>query len=333
MNTEDLHLRSWGVIGEDYLGPAFHRKFEKGDLLYGSRRTYLKKVAIADFDGITSNTTFVLKENKDIVASGFIPFLMLSDRFTEHSVKHSKGSVNPYINFKDLAKFEFLLPPIDQQEQLAELLWAGDIVMQELIKARQRAHQVRMSCRSNLFLNRENKQLPFSELYELIKETSLPPHKGEYYLSLEHLESGEDRILGTGVPASAEANCFCFRKGDILYSKLRPYLDKAVTAPFDGVCSTELLVLRPHSTNGEYLIECLHSQEFVSYVVGSSFGTKMPRTSAAIIGEFSVPDISSLQASNFVSTQQKLKSVVTSIDRQIENTSTLNSKLINIIFN
>ncbi len=131
MTTEDLHLRKWGLVGDGYLGPAFHRKFESGDILYGSRRTYLKKVAVADFDGITSNTTFVITEDTGKVVAGLLPFLMLSDRFTEHSVKNSKGSVNPYINFKDIAKFEFLLPPKDQQARLAELLWAADEVVQK----------------------------------------------------------------------------------------------------------------------------------------------------------------------------------------------------------
>lgn len=128
MNSEDLHLRQWGTVGEGYLGPAFHRLFEKGDILYGSRRTYLKKIAVADFDGITANTTFVIKENPELVEPGLIAFLMLSDRFTENSVKNSKGSVNPYINFKDIAKFEFRLPPREQQMQLVELLWAADEV-------------------------------------------------------------------------------------------------------------------------------------------------------------------------------------------------------------
>ncbi len=132
MATEDIHLRNFGIIGDDYLGPAFHRKFEKGDILYGSRRTYLKKVAIASFNGITSNTTFVLQEKGDRIIPGLIPFLMLSDRFTNHSVKHSKGSVNPYINYKDIGQYEFLLPPIDQQAKLAELLWAADEVVERL---------------------------------------------------------------------------------------------------------------------------------------------------------------------------------------------------------
>ncbi|MDA0898855.1 MAG: restriction endonuclease subunit S [Bacteroidetes bacterium] len=124
MSSEDIHLRSWGELQDEYLGPAFIRYFEKGDILYGSRRTYLKKVSIAPFQGITSNTTFVIKAIEEKFDKRLLPFLMLSDGFTEHSIMHSKGSVNPYINWKDLANYEFLLPPKDQQAELAELLWA-----------------------------------------------------------------------------------------------------------------------------------------------------------------------------------------------------------------
>ncbi len=70
MNTDDLHIRQWGTIGDGYLGPAFHRKFVKGQVLYGSRRTYLRKVAFADFDGICANTTFVLEPKDDGLLPG-----------------------------------------------------------------------------------------------------------------------------------------------------------------------------------------------------------------------------------------------------------------------
>tara|TARA_R110002051_G_scaffold231608_1_gene293504 strand:- start:10570 stop:11706 length:1137 start_codon:yes stop_codon:yes gene_type:complete len=130
MNSEDLHIRNWGNLKDEYLGPAFIRKFEKGDILYGSRRTYLRKVAIADFDGITSNTTFVIKANEKNIDKRLLPFIMMSEGFTENSVKNSKGSVNPYINWKDIAKYELLLPPKDQQAELAELLWAMDEVIE-----------------------------------------------------------------------------------------------------------------------------------------------------------------------------------------------------------
>jgi len=130
MGSEDLHLRSWGELKDEYLGPAFIRKFDEGDILYGSRRTYLRKVVIAPFSGITSNTTFVIKANEDKIDKRLLPFVMMSEGFTDNSIKNSKGSVNPYINWKDISKYEFLLPPKDQQAQLAELLWAMDDVIE-----------------------------------------------------------------------------------------------------------------------------------------------------------------------------------------------------------
>lgn len=126
MDSECVHIRRWGEVGDGYLGPAFHRRFRKGQVLYGSRRTYLKKVAVAEWDGVTANTTFVLEALEDKLLPELLPWLMLSERFTTHSIQESKGSTNPYINFPDIAKFEFDLPPLDQQRRIAEILWAAD---------------------------------------------------------------------------------------------------------------------------------------------------------------------------------------------------------------
>lgn len=131
MYSEDLHLREWGELEDEYLGPAFIRLFDEGDILYGSRRTYLRKVTIAPFEGITSNTTFVIKPNEKKIDKRLLPFVMLSEGFSEHSIRNSKGSVNPYVNWKDLANYEFLLPPKEQQAELAELLWAMDEVIEK----------------------------------------------------------------------------------------------------------------------------------------------------------------------------------------------------------
>lgn len=121
MDTDDLRLRRWGEIGSGYLGPAFHMRFKPGQVLYGSRRTYLRKVAVADFDGICANTTFVLEpKNPEELLPTFLPFLMQTDAFNDFSVKNSKGSVNPYINFSDLARFGFTLPPLHEQHRLVK---------------------------------------------------------------------------------------------------------------------------------------------------------------------------------------------------------------------
>lgn len=127
MDTDNLHIRRWGDVGAGYLGPAFHMRFKPGQVLYGSRRTYLRKVAVAEFEGITANTTYVI-ESKDpeVLLPDFLPFIMQTDSFNEHSIKQSKGSVNPYINFSDITWYEFPLPPVDEQRRIADLLWAAD---------------------------------------------------------------------------------------------------------------------------------------------------------------------------------------------------------------
>lgn len=129
MDTDELHLLRRGLFEGSDVGPAFIRVFKPGQVLYGSRRTYLRKVAVADFEGVTANTTFVL-ESKDesILLQSLLPFIMQSDRFVQHSIKRSKGSTNPYVLFSDLADYEVDLPDIHEQKRLSEVLWAIDSV-------------------------------------------------------------------------------------------------------------------------------------------------------------------------------------------------------------
>ena len=122
MGTDDLRLQRWGTVDDGYLGPAFHMRFRPGQVLYGSRRTYLRKVAVADFEGICANTTFVLEPSNADLLPEFLPQIMSTERFHEHSVQQSKGSVNPYINFRDLTWFEFALPPAKHQGSIVKVL-------------------------------------------------------------------------------------------------------------------------------------------------------------------------------------------------------------------
>lgn len=142
MDTDDLTLRRWGKVGEGYLGPAFHMRFRKGQVLYGSRRTYLRKVAVAPFDGICANTTFVMEPRDSDLLPEFLPYVLQSDAFANHSVKQSRGSVNPYVNFSDLSWFEFDLPPREEQRRLYEVLAAGRSLSEALSVAWDAANQL-----------------------------------------------------------------------------------------------------------------------------------------------------------------------------------------------
>jgi type I restriction enzyme S subunit len=122
LESEDFKIRTWQKMGEGYLGPAFHVLFKPGDILYGSRRTYLKKVALADFEGVCANTTYVIRAKEKILLQDFLKHIMLSDRFTKYSIGVSKGSTNPYINWKDLDDFTFQIPDLDTQKEVVRVL-------------------------------------------------------------------------------------------------------------------------------------------------------------------------------------------------------------------
>lgn len=126
LQSEDFKIRTWQKVGEGYLGPAFYVLFKPGDILYGSRRTYLKKVAMADFEGVCANTTYVIRAKENLLLQDLLKHIMLSERFTKYSIGVSKGSTNPYINWKDLDNFTFQIPDLQTQKEIAKVL--DDIV-------------------------------------------------------------------------------------------------------------------------------------------------------------------------------------------------------------
>lgn len=102
----------------------------KGDVLFGKRRAYQKKVAIAPFDGIFSAHGMVLSPKKDVIDNDFFPLFISSDYFLDAAINISVGSLSPTINWRDLKDLEFELPDLDTQRKLAEVLWAINDTME-----------------------------------------------------------------------------------------------------------------------------------------------------------------------------------------------------------
>lgn len=96
----------------------------KGDVLFGKRRAYQKKVAIAPFDGIFSAHGMVLRPREEVVDKDFFPLFISSDYFLDAAIKISVGSLSPTINWRDLKELEFELPTLPEQKRLAQALWA-----------------------------------------------------------------------------------------------------------------------------------------------------------------------------------------------------------------
>jgi type I restriction enzyme S subunit len=122
LDPDSLRIRRWG---EPTDVESTKLRFQQGDIIFGKRRVYQRKVAVADFEGICSAHAMVLRAKAGAVLPDFLPFFMQSDLFMERALSISVGSLSPTINWKALAAEEFLLPPIQEQARLLEVLLAA----------------------------------------------------------------------------------------------------------------------------------------------------------------------------------------------------------------
>ena len=137
------------------------------------------------------------------------------------------------------------------------------------------------------------------------------------YIALEHLQQVTGKLINFGDSIETSSIKSKFYKNDILFGKLRPYLKKYLYAEFDGVCSTEIVVLKTKPENDSlYNFYLIQQDKFIEYLSNKSFGTKMPRTSWDIMGEYKLftPPLKE---------QQKIASILLTIDNLIENTDHL----------
>ena len=128
IEPNNLHITQWATLEKE---TTFTRKFRKGQVLFGRRRAYQRKVAYAEFDGICSGDILVFEAIKEVLLPELLPFLIQSEGFFQKALATSAGSLSPRTKFKELADYEFLLPPKAEQKRLAELLWAADEVVEK----------------------------------------------------------------------------------------------------------------------------------------------------------------------------------------------------------
>jgi len=123
IEPESLHIRTWGRVID---GTTFTRHCRPGQVLFGKRRAYQRKIAVAEFDAVVSGDIYVFSPKNDELLPELLPFLCMSERFFQHAVGTSAGSLSPRTNWKHLAEFEFDLPSIEQQRRIAGILRAMD---------------------------------------------------------------------------------------------------------------------------------------------------------------------------------------------------------------
>ena len=301
MDTDELHLLRRGCFEGSDVGPAFIRIFKPGQILYGSRRTYLRKVAVADFEGVTANTTFVL-ESKDesVLLQRLLPFIMQSDRFVQHSIKRSKGSTNPYVLFSDLADYEVELPSIEKQKELADLLWAMDSVKMSYKKLIAATDELVKSQFIVMFgdFKSNSKGWPIASFDDFAKidavmTTDYNKYADHPHIGIDSIEKNTGRLhdYRTVRQDNVISGKYIFTRQHIIYSKIRPNLNKVALPDFDGLCSADAYPLLPNAVNCDriFLATVLHSDFFLDYITGLSTRTNMPKVNRKQIAGFKMP--------------------------------------------
>lgn len=172
LDPSTLHLRQWGHPS-DVTGQKL--AFKKGDVIFGRRRAYQRKLAVAEFDGICSAHAMVVRAKPKMILPEFLPFFLQSDMFMERAIEISVGSLSPTINWKTLKVQEFPLPPLDEQKRIAEILWAADEAVQEYKKSLNALTVLKSQALRASLLHKSTSEVACGELYSTSPRNGYSP--------------------------------------------------------------------------------------------------------------------------------------------------------------
>jgi restriction endonuclease S subunit len=302
-HLETLDLRIKSVAAEEQ--PTFSRTFKKGQILFAKRRAYQKKVAVADFDGICSPHRWAL-ESKGELLQGLLPFIMQRDAFYEYVNANSAGTMSTYLKWPALSKYQFKLPPKDEQEKILRLFLTLEMQIEQTEEQEKNLLQTKRQLLNELFsekgefghyLTSDNyKTVSFGELAQNMSKRVEPSQTDlKVYVGLEHLDPDNLRIERQGVPDDVKGVKLLIWKGDIIFGKRRAYQRKVAVSHFDGICSAHSMVLRAKekAVNKEFLPFFMQSDVFMNRAIQISEGSLSPTIKWKVLEkqDFSIPKI------------------------------------------
>ena len=224
LDADSLKIRRWGTPGDV---EATKLLFKKGDIIFGRRRAYQRKLGVAEFDGICSAHAMVLRSKPDVVLPDFLPFFMQSDLFMKRAVEISVGSLSPTINWRTMAIQEFVLPPIDEQVRLVDLLQALERTTESHRKIGGSADKLVRSLLSDVL----NREWPVVDLGSVVHETQYglsinAGSEGQYpMLRMMNIEDGlcvENDIKYVDL-SEKDFETYRLVDGDVLFNRTNSY--------------------------------------------------------------------------------------------------------------
>lgn len=232
---------------------------KKGDVLFGKRRAYQKKVAIAPFDGIFSAHGMVLRPKEDVIDKDFFPMFIKSDYFLDAAIKISVGSLSPTINWRDLKELKFELPALEEQRKLAEVLWAIYDMKDKYKKLILATNELVKSQFIEMFgeLGKDQKGWGLTTLGECCEVNPKRPRNIDDELMVSFVPmpavSEDGKIDCSDIKPYKEVRkgFTYFAENDVLFAKITPCMENGKGAVAKGLSggigsgSTEFHVLRP----------------------------------------------------------------------------------------
>ena len=277
-------------------------KLKRGDLVLTTRGTvgnidYYNDSVVYDHVRINSGMVIIRPEGID-QRFNYQLFKHLKDQFDVFA----SGSAQPQLPIKDMKQIEVNLPPLPEQKAIASVLSSLDDKIDLLHRQNKTLEAMAEALFKQWFVEEVGEEWKEGCLGDfavnVTKSAKVADIKSDdVYVGLEHIERRNISLVKNGSGVDVESNKYCFKKMDILFGKLRPYFHKVCFAPFDGICSTDILVIRPKKKHlFGYCLFAFFQNDVVEYANLGSGGTRMPRTNWETLSQYpvAVPDESKL---------------------------------------
>lgn len=265
-------------------------RVEPGEVIFGRLRPYFRKVVRAPTRLVCTGEAWVLAPGPG-VDPRFLFYLAADPSFVDACAAASKGTRMPRADWGFAATRPVALPPLDEQRRIAALLGALDDridlhhrmnqTLEEMVRVLFRSWFVDVHGDPAGRLPRGWESGGIDAVADLVRDPVEPDGvPGDTpYVGLEHLPRRRVALDHWGRASEVGSTKSRFRRGDILFGKLRPVFHKVVPAPVDGLCSTDVLVIRPGEEVWRWFaFGHLHSDAMVAHATAASDGTRMPRT-------------------------------------------------------
>ena len=331
---EIIELSNNGFVDNDlFISPEMYKRYsekygapKQNDLLITGVGT-IGKLYI-----VPKNSNFYIKDgniiwlkDKNLVSGVFVKNLFLTRYIEKQLFDNASITTVATYTIESAKKTKVLLPVVKEQQKIAAFLSSVDIKIEQLNRKKSLLEQYKKGMMQKLFSqeirfkDKDGRDYPdweekqFSSIAKKVSSFHNPANDKNNYacIELDSLSSDTGQLLKTFDSSEQKSIKVRFQAGDVLFGKLRPYLRKFYLVQFDGVCTSEIWVLRHVSVPNTYLYQLVQSHLF-SRVANIQSGTKMPRSDWNIVSQsvFTTP--------SDYNEQQKIAGFLSAIDRKIE---------------